>query len=112
MPDRRLTQEPVEVAEQGTADPRRLTQLVVESAEQVTGASLMRRWTQLVVEVAITQPVMPFGMPEFVPEPEWSPAYIVTPADDPAAAHSSYWGVHNKEIVLGQRGTRSVFVRR
>mgnify|MGYP001565595201 CR=1 FL=1 len=126
--DHRLTQEPVEVAEQDSAPPRRLTQLalevayqqllwrltqeVVEGAQQVTGASLLRRLTQVVVEVGITAPVMPFGLPEFLPEPQWSPAYIAGPVEGAAAIRSSFWGIHDRVMELGRRGTWGKFMRR
>ena len=127
MPDRRLTQEPVEVAEQGTADPKRLTQIVVEvpyqsalhrltqevveGAVQVTGASLFRRFTQIVVEVPITQPVHPFGEQPFPEYPEWSPTYIVD-APEGVNAYASLYGLHSRELKLGQRRHWQDFNRR
>jgi len=126
--DHRLTQEPVEVAEQDSAPPHRLTQLalevayqqllwrltqeVVEGAEQVTGASLLRRLTQIVVEVAYQNPLDPIGLPEFIPEPQWSPAYIQPGIENPAATYASYWGMHVRIMRLGLRGTRIEIQRR
>jgi len=124
----RITQEPVEVAEQGTADPRRLTQIVVEVPyqqtmwrltqepvevpHQVSGADLLRRVTQIVVEVAITFPVHPFGDQPFPEHPMWSPAYIQDPIESKEQVYASFFGMHNKVIVIGERGGRIKFTRR
>jgi len=116
---RRLTQEPVEVAEQGTADPRRLTQVavevayqqaihrltqgVVEAAEQVTGAPLLRRLTQIVVEVGITFPVHPFGDLPFPEHPMWSPAYIAPNVENDWFNRASFFGYHSLVLDQGRR---------
>jgi hypothetical protein len=123
----RLTQEPVEVGEQASAPPRRLTQEAVEvayqrmlyrltqepaeAAEQVTGASLLRRLTQVVVEVPITQPVHPFGEPYFPEYPQYSPAYFQSPTEHDEHNFASLWGLRGREITLGERGHR-VQIRR
>lgn len=124
----RLTQEPVEVLEQATDPNRRMTQLVVEVLyqqllwrltqepvevlQQVTGASLMRRLTQVVVEVLISQPVHPFGEYPMPEHPDWSPAYIAPAIENPAGAEASYWPMHSREMILGERAPRIRILRR
>ena len=126
--DHRLTQEPVEAAEQATDPNRRLTQEVVEvayqqllyrltqepveAAEQVTGSDLLRRFTQIAVEVAITFPVHPWADQPFPEHPPWSPAYIQDPIESKEQAYQSYYGIHNKEIHIGERRIWSKFLRR
>ncbi len=125
---KRVTQTPVEVAEQGTGDPKRLTQIVievpyqqslwrltqgvVEAAEQVTGAPLLRRFTQIVIEVGITQPVQPFVDIPFLSTEEWSPAFLSVQSEGAPIAYQSYFGPHIQDDVLGRRGTYVRVIRK
>ena len=88
---------------------RRLTQEVIEVAEQVNP---YRRITQTVIEVGITNPVHPFADQPFPEHPPWTPAYIQDPLESKEQAYQSYFGIHNKEIVIGERGGRIKFTRR
>ena len=112
--DHRLTQEPVEVAEQATGADliRRFTQAPVEAAEQVTGSDLLRRFTQIAVEVAITFPVHPWADQPFPEHPPWSPAFIQDPIESKEQAYQSFYGIHNKEIHIGERQKWTKFTRR
>ncbi len=110
----RFTQAPVEVAAQVTGADliRRFTQAPVEVAAQVTGADLIRRFTQIVIEVPITQPVHPFGDQPMPEHPPWSPSFIQDPLEGKEQAYASFYGSHNKEIVIGERRNWTKFTRR
>jgi hypothetical protein len=108
--DRRLTQVVVEVPYQQMV--WRLTQEPVEVPEHVTGSDLLRRLTQMVVEVPIVAPVHPFGEQPFPEYPLWSPAYIQDPLESKEQVYASFFGMHNKVIVIGERGVRIKFNRR
>ena len=110
----RETQEAVEVVTEVTGADlhRRQTQEAVEVVTEVTGADLHRRLTQIAIEVLITLPVHPFGempMPEY---PQWSPAYFQPPEENQEQNFASLFGVHGREMRLGDRGCRVEFRRK
>ena len=116
MVTERVTQVPVEVAEQlADADiSKRVTQVPVEVAEQVPygAGSMTARFTQIVIEVAITFPVHPWADQPFPEHPPWSPSYIQDPIESKEQAYQSFYGIHNKEIHIGERRIWSKFLRR
>ena len=114
MVTERFTQDVVEVPAQVTGSDllRRFTQDVVEVPGQVFGADLIRRFTQIVVEVAITFPVHPWADQPFPEHPPWSPAYIQDPIESKEQAYQSFYGIHNKEIHIGERQKWTKFTRR
>ena len=92
--------------------PHRLTQEPVEVAEQVTGASLLRRLTQIVVEVPYQFPVHPFGELPFPEHPVWSPAYIAPNVENDWFNRASFFGYHALEVDMGRRRIWTKIVRR